>query len=157
MTSVVISISKSHHLLDHARQSDDKLLKRIDVLENENDVLREKLKLLQETVATKIHIPAELELTGKQEMVLAILLERPLVTKEAVMTYLYSTSGAGKVPEIKIVDVFICKVRNKLEKFLPECKISTKWGVGYYLDPNSRQYLRNFIESRKVAITGQSK
>jgi two-component system cell cycle response regulator CtrA len=42
-------------------------------------------------------------------------------------------------PEVKIIDVFICKLRKKIEKISPDgghC-IETVWGRGYVLrDPN---------------------
>lgn len=39
--------------------------------------------------------------------------------------------------EIKIVDVFICKIRKKLKKFLPDVSIRTIWGVGYAIEGES--------------------
>ena len=49
------------------------------------------------------------------------------VAKERAMMALYG--NALDVPEIKIVDVIVCKLRNKVDDAL----ISTAWGKGYFL------------------------
>jgi two-component system cell cycle response regulator CtrA len=39
-------------------------------------------------------------------------------------------------PEIKIIDVFVCKLRKKMEIF--GVKIETIWGRGYYMTPEMK-------------------
>ena len=51
-----------------------------------------------------------------------------ILTKEAILAQFY---GGMDESEIKIVDVFICKVRNKLAKAGLPNVISTVWGRGY--------------------------
>ena len=61
---------------------------------------------------------------------LALRLEQT-VTKEAVMNHLY---GGMDEPELKIVDVFICKLRKKLSEAAGGANhIETVWGTGYRL------------------------
>lgn len=61
------------------------------------------------------------------------------LTKEAFVTHLY---GGRDEPEIKIIDVFICKLRKKLgnvDRSAASC-IETVWGRGYALhDPEVEQ------------------
>jgi two-component system, cell cycle response regulator CtrA len=76
-----------------------------------------------------------LHLTGKERAVLTLLVTRAgrICSKETVLANLYGAS-ADKEPEIKIVDVFICKVRHKLNELHPgigEKLIETVWGQGY--------------------------
>ena len=53
------------------------------------------------------------------------------LTKEAFLNHLY---GGMDEPEVKIIDVFICKLRKKLETALGgEGYIETVWGRGYVL------------------------
>lgn len=52
------------------------------------------------------------------------------LSKDGLMAVLYS-DRAGEEPEIKIVDVFISKLR----KAIGRDKIITHWGVGYRLSP----------------------
>lgn len=53
-----------------------------------------------------------------------------IVTKEAMLDHLY---GGRDEPALKIVDVYICKLRNKLRPFGCNAMIETVWGRGYRL------------------------
>lgn len=78
-------------------------------------------------------------LTGKEYQILELLSLRKGVTltKEVILNHLYS--GMDE-PELKIIDVFICKLRKKLEQANNgENYIETIWGRGYALrDPESK-------------------
>ncbi len=52
------------------------------------------------------------------------------LTKEMIMSHLY---GGMDEPEIKIIDVYICKLRRKLSAAGGENVIETDWGRGYML------------------------
>lgn len=72
-------------------------------------------------------------LTGKEFQLFELMALRTgsLLTKEAFLNHLY---GGLDEPEIKIVDVFICKVRRKLRDFEWQgAAIETVWGRGYRL------------------------
>ena len=75
-------------------------------------------------------------LTGKQYQMLELLslLKRTTLTKEMFLNHLY---GGMDEPELKIIDVFICKLRKKLSIATNgENNIETVWGRGYVLrDP----------------------
>jgi two-component system cell cycle response regulator CtrA len=75
-------------------------------------------------------------LTGKEYAVLELLTLRKgvVLTKEAFLNHLY---GGMDEPEVKIIDVFICKLRKKLAQAGAGELIGTVWGRGYVLrDPN---------------------
>ena len=56
------------------------------------------------------------------------------LTKEMFLNHLY---GGMDEPELKIIDVFICKLRKKLQVSAGAHHIETVWGRGYVLrDPN---------------------
>jgi two-component system cell cycle response regulator CtrA len=75
-------------------------------------------------------------LTGKEYQMLELLSLRKgtTLTKEMFLNHLY---GGMDEPELKIIDVFICKLRKKLaEATGGETYIETVWGRGYVLrDP----------------------
>ncbi|MBF9029851.1 response regulator [Rhodobacterales bacterium HKCCE3408] len=75
-------------------------------------------------------------LTGKEYQMLELLSLRKgtTLTKEMFLNHLY---GGMDEPELKIIDVFICKLRKKLsEANEGENHIETVWGRGYVLrDP----------------------
>ena len=74
-------------------------------------------------------------LTGKEYQMLELLSLRKgtTLTKEMFLNHLY---GGMDEPELKIIDVFICKLRKKLQKAAGDHHIETVWGRGYVLrDP----------------------
>jgi len=75
-------------------------------------------------------------LTGKEYQMLELLSLRKgtTLTKEMFLNHLY---GGMDEPELKIIDVFICKLRKKLsEATNGDNHIETVWGRGYVLrDP----------------------
>jgi two-component system, cell cycle response regulator CtrA len=78
-----------------------------------------------------------LHLTGKEYGILELLSLRKgtTLTKEMFLNHLY---GGMDEPELKIIDVFVCKLRKKLATATNgENYIETVWGRGYVLrDPN---------------------
>ena len=77
-------------------------------------------------------------LTGKEYQMLELLSLRKgtTLTKEMFLNHLY---GGMDEPELKIIDVFICKLRKKLSQATGgENYIETVWGRGYVLrDPDA--------------------
>lgn len=83
-----------------------------------------------------------IRLTGKEYGILELLSLRKgsTLTKEMFLNHLY---GGIDEPELKIIDVFICKLRKKLSDALDgENYIETVWGRGYVL--------RETIEDQKI-------
>jgi two-component system, cell cycle response regulator CtrA len=91
---------------------------------------------------------APVHLTGKEYQMLELLSLRKgtTLTKEMFLNHLY---GGMDEPELKIIDVFICKLRKKLAVATGgENHIETVWGRGYVLrDPDGR--VRDF---EKMAV-----
>lgn len=75
--------------------------------------------------------------TGKEATIILAMAGRKgsVMTKDALMTELYQ--GRDE-PQVKIVDVFICKVRAKLAKVGGDGAIETVWGRGYRWHPDFR-------------------
>jgi two-component system cell cycle response regulator CtrA len=83
-----------------------------------------------------------LRLTGKEYGILELLSLRKgtTLTKEMFLNHLY---GGIDEPELKIIDVFVCKLRKKLATATNgESHIETVWGRGYVLrDPRPGEAL----------------
>ncbi|MGJ3230927.1 MAG: response regulator transcription factor CtrA [Oceanicaulis sp.] len=82
-------------------------------------------------------------LTGKEYQMLELLSLRKgtTLTKEMFLNHLY---GGMDEPELKIIDVFICKLRKKLSAATGgDNHIETVWGRGYVL--------RDPVEEKKAA------
>lgn len=81
---------------------------------------------------------ARVHLTGKEYAMLELLALRKgtTITKDMFLSHLY---GGMDEPELKIIDVFICKLRKKLALACNGTNyIETVWGRGYVMrDPES--------------------
>lgn len=87
-------------------------------------------------------------LTGKEYQMLELLSLRKgtTLTKEMFLNHLY---GGMDEPELKIIDVFICKLRKKLaEATGGQNYIETVWGRGYVLrDPSPADQIARLAAS----------
>ncbi|MCP1230036.1 response regulator transcription factor [Acetobacter indonesiensis] len=89
-------------------------------------------------------------LTGKEFAILELLALRKgaSLSKETLLNHLY---GGRDEPDIKIIDVFVCKLRKKLHAAGAKDLIATIWGRGYVLnDPKPTQKIS--ISSAKPYI-----
>lgn len=121
---------------------------RLEVVEAENDMLRAKVAQLEALLGMRSPAPITLRLTGSEARVFGILMKREIATKETVMAGLYSDRADDNV-EIKIVDVFICKLRKKLQSFaLP---VETVRGQGYRLTPETKEKVRHLMRAEGLA------
>jgi two-component system cell cycle response regulator CtrA len=87
-------------------------------------------------------------LTGKEYQMLELLSLRKgtTLTKEMFLNHLY---GGMDEPELKIIDVFICKLRKKLDQATGgDNYIETVWGRGYVMrDPQP------VPETKRIAVS----
>ena len=90
-------------------------------------------------------------LTGKEYSILELLVLRKgmVLTKEVFLNHLY---GGIDEPEMKIIDVFICKLRKKLADAGAPNVIGTVWGRGYMVrDAASHPMLATAVPSPVAA------
>jgi two-component system, cell cycle response regulator CtrA len=112
----------------------------------ENARLKERIEDLEEEVRQlkadhfkdEIYIPIEWVLTQKEAGIVRALSVGRVVSKGQLLDSI--SHANGEQPEIKIVDVFICKIRKKLKPFGLE--ITTHWGAGYSLPEATLAVLR---------------
>ena len=112
---------------------------------------------LQTRVAEVDNIP--LRLTGKEYAILELLVLRKgyTLSKDMFLNHLY---GGMDEPELKIIDVFVCKLRKKLAEALghdseEDSYIETVWGRGYVLrDPDTVAKFHNKSAGNADSSTG---
>jgi two-component system cell cycle response regulator CtrA len=95
----------------------------------------------------------QVHLTNKEYAILELLAMRKgtVLTKDMFLNHLYSSMDE---PEIKIIDVFVCKLRKKLAKASGGTNyIETVWGRGYMLKDyeENRNLLEEQIEASEEA------
>lgn len=79
------------------------------------------------------------KVTSAEAKVLIVLLRRTIVSKLVLhnATLKYDIAGTDDTSGIKIVDVYICKLRKKLAG---QIVIETIWGVGYSISAEDKAY-----------------
>jgi DNA-binding response OmpR family regulator len=92
------------------------------------------------------------KLTWKElTLLFAILRRRNGVSREQIMSALYTGESVDHQPEIKIVDVFVCKLRRKLanpdnpQYAVPKTAIKTVWGRGYRVEPEDHKLITDIL------------
>lgn len=118
-----------------AVRPDEGLRRLLAASDQENEILRARVRQLEDALIGTFEVPVEWSLTGSERQVFGVLVTRSLATREAIMAALYRDNAVDEA-EIKIIDVFVCKIRKKLDPF--GVKIATIWGQGYSLAPEWR-------------------
>src|SRR6202050_1698331 len=99
---------------------------------------------------------ARVHLTGKEYQMLDLLSLRKgtTLTKEMFLNHLY---GGMDEPELKIIDVFICKLRKKLANASRgKNYIETVWGRGYVLrEPSEDEAKISAYPARSPAVSAR--
>jgi DNA-binding response OmpR family regulator len=125
----------------------------VSALEEENAQLREEIAQLRATQADLAwRAPIEFRLTPSEETLLGRLAKGGRVHKEQLYQALYSARIDTDPPEIKIVDVLICKLRGKLKPF--DLEIETDRGFGYALRASDVSRLAQWPHTQKVLSHG---
>ena len=108
-------------------------------LEERDEIIRQ----LRGQLCPVTPFPLALGLTPGEEKVLSVLLARSpsLRTKEQILFAVYPR--IDDAPAIKIVDVWVHKLRVKLKRF--DIKIRTVWGQGYQIEADAAAALRAAI------------
>lgn len=123
---------------------------RIEALEDEAATWRERYESLKrdlDEMAATI-MPQTLHLTRTEARLLALLYRHPMVTREVAFQVLYGNRvHDDELPDIKILDVFVCKLRAKLK--LWRMSVETIYAQGFAMPRQSKEILRRLIEAEK--------
>lgn len=124
--------------------------KYVEMLEDENEVLRERILQLEQALGYRLVVPLLFGLTDHESRLLGALLTRDIMSRAQLLTALYGHKPVDDEPELKIIDVYTCKARAKLKPFGVE--ISSKWGVGYYMTKEAKAKVQEYL----AAETGRA-
>ena len=95
--------------------------------------LTERVRDLEKLFKPSALLPPEWQLTAKEADLFCVLLNgTAVVTKDSAYRALYPDYHV----EPKVLDVFICKIRKKLQPY--QIRIATVWGRGWYLVDRGR-------------------
>jgi len=96
------------------------------------EAMVQSLAFAQESNDGQSRLQRALGLTGKEATLLMLLRDGRTRSKEQLLAGIYWRSNDDDAPDIKIVDVFICKIRKKIAG--SGIEIGTAWGSGYYVE-----------------------
>ena len=132
-------------LLD--REASTLTRRQVVALMEENQELREALRQMQEDLIPQAFVPPEWHLSGRErDLLLALRGGSPnVVHRERLLTALYGVLEQD-MPDQKILDVFVCKLRRKLTVAESGVTIETVWGRGWRIDPENLARLNAHIE-----------
>ncbi len=109
----------------------------LDIVEYQNGEAKLKINLTTKSVLIN---GFPVHLTGKELTMMLLFATSPgrVLSKEMILTQMY-VGGVEDEPEMKIIDVFVCKLRRKLMDVHPDSEkfIETVWGRGYRLPEQS--------------------
>ena len=111
-----------------------------DLQREEIAMLRERIRQLEMLLQPEgVVVPPEWQLSPTEAMIYRFLLTREMASKRQIMDVIY-LGRPGDAPNVKIVDVYICKLRKKLKGRGVE--IVTHWGAGYGIAERTRHLPR---------------
>jgi DNA-binding response OmpR family regulator len=115
----------------------EELRSNIQRLEDENFLLKSRLSYIEQSASAGALELAPAGFTPCESKLLAFLVARAgkIVTRDALHAYMYPLDDR----ELKIIDVFICKLRKKLP---PHIAIETYRGHGFYMTSEAATNLR---------------
>jgi hypothetical protein len=116
--------------------------------DNELQQLRDRIEMLEEILGIGQSMVSRVRLafglSPSESRVLGMLLNRQLVTKDALYSMLYGHKPECDQAGWKNVDVFLCKVRKKLRSHGIE--LTTLTGDGsYVMKPQNKQRVRELL------------
>ena len=120
-------------------------------LQSENAELREYIAELRERITQLEHkmfalapleraerIRRAFKLTPSQTKIVSALLARQFISRGDLMDVLYGAKPVCDQPDIKIIDVMICKLRAKLRAVDPSIAVQAVWGQGHAMSPEAK-------------------
>lgn len=100
-------------------------------LRAEVDELREALRQARELLVAPVHLPFEWRLSPSQQTIFLALLGRDVASKEYLAAALYS--GRDEPGDLKIIEVFLSKLRRRLREVAVDARIENVYGRGWRL------------------------
>ncbi len=107
---------------------------------SELDRLRDYVSQMEEAFGLNLSLPNEFGLTPLEMKIVGLLTLQSIVSKEMIFAGLYGSRNECDQPDIKTIDVHICKLRRKLSA--KDISIKTYHGMGYYVEDETRALLK---------------
>ena len=120
------------------------------------NALRDRIQELEELLGMRLPQPrlgvlSTVRKTGWK--ILGLLLKRGLITREYTYSALYGAKPESEQPvDPRVIDQHICRINKTLK--LHGVRVRTEYGVGYYIDEQSREALKSMLGGRQCEDGG---
>ncbi|HVJ44642.1 MAG TPA: helix-turn-helix domain-containing protein [Dongiaceae bacterium] len=94
-----------------------------------------RIRELEDALGAGFQAPLALGLTKHEGQLLGLLVKRQAVMREMAMAVMYG-DAARQPQDDRILDVYIARIRKKLDQFGIEIK--TMWGSGWVIEPEHK-------------------
>lgn len=113
--------------------------------------LRDRIAELEELIGTggkMVHVMQDvLRLTPVEAQILGYLMKRNTASREGMFLAVYGGLPERSQPDIKVLDVMVCKLRKVLDRH--EVNVRTLWGIGYFMKRDDKQKLKRILEEQR--------
>jgi len=113
-------------------------------LRAEVDDLEDKVMRMSDDLGYKLPAPLWLDLTEAESNMFMMLIKNKVCSKEALLNGMCSYRSVDEMPELKIVDVIICRIRKKVAEH--GIDIVTVWGSGYAISQEGKNRYAELAE-----------
>jgi DNA-binding response OmpR family regulator len=100
----------------------------------------DRIEELEGLLGINLKLPNEFGLTPTEMRCVGAIVRRGIVNQEAIYTAIYGSRPESQQPDMKIIDVYICKARKKMAS--KGFALKNNFGVGYYFDAGDRDALK---------------
>lgn len=131
-------------------------IRRLRTLAEENEILRERVRQLQDMLVPEYRMPRQWRLSPLEDRLLRALLKASasLLSREAAFAALYPDPDT--YPDFKSFDVYVFKLRRKFRRAGAPVVIETFIGEGYRLTAPSVAYITAAIAEDRAAYAAAS-
>lgn len=100
----------------------------------------DRIEELEGLLGLTLKLPNEFGLTQTEMKCVGAILRRGCINQEAIYAAIYGSKPDNEQPDIKIIDVYICKIRKKLKA--RGYVLKNLFGIGYYFEGKDREALK---------------
>jgi len=104
--------------------------------------LEEEIRQLRKLITPGGRFPLSWSLTNKQTLLLSCFLTRSIVTRDAALAGVY---GADTENDIRIVDVYMKRIRERFRDVGVDIKFKAEYGLGYSITAEDQAKLKSFV------------
>lgn len=118
------------------------LRKRVKTLTEERDLYKEKYDQLKTAMFPMLIIPSKYGFTDLETKILSFCISNNGLFRKDIYDRMYLDNR--EIPAKKSMDTMMCKIRKKIKDNDLPIVINTIWGIGYQIDKQGIEFIKQF-------------